>query len=543
MGRGSKGYYFAPFSGRAVFNQGIMQNVRHTAGGVDATSGFTNGMTAGRITGKQQVARLLQRMNQETNLAEALMPVFDEFGVVVALERAVDPKITAKLNKSTDLARMIGVWRGRQAEEAMSQVYNEKLIDNLKAMYDEDMKVSSSNQAQYVNLLSSKVAKDNPVIADAVSLFTNETLAYIKDKFGDEFWVRKDMIRDAIGERSASVGDLWNGVTSMDKPSRDALRKALAGAFGLDAYRYMVKSEQVIQNFMADMRTLIVVKSVVVPAANFVSNVFQLIGRGVPMVSIAKGMPAKLGEIDSYAKTRLRQIEAEAELRAVGSDLVKKRKLEAEIQSITDAHKRLSIWPLVQAGEFSSIADVGMQAEDLELTSGKLASFIERQVDKLPEGVRNAGRYALITKDTALFRGLQKSVQYGDFIAKAVLFDDLVGRQKLSREQALARITEEFVNYDRLPGRFRSYLENMGLLWFYNFKIRSTKVALSTIRNNPVHALMAMTLSAPAFLGNIGSPITDNIAAKALTDTLGYSVGPDMGFRAPQLNPWMNLIN
>lgn len=543
MGRGSKGYYFAPFSGRAVFNQGIMQNVRHTAGGVDATSGFTNGMTAGRITGKQQVARLLQRMNQETNLAEALMPVFDESGVVVALERAVDPKIIAKLNKSTDLARMIGVWRGRQAEEAMSQVYNEKLIDNLKAMYDEDMKVSSSNQAQYVNLLSSKVAKDNPVIADAVSLFTNETLAYIKDKFGDEFWVRKDMIRDAIGERSASVGDLWNGVTSLDKPSRDALRKALAGAFGLDAYRYMVKSEQVIQNFMADMRTLIVVKSVVVPAVNFVSNVFQLIGRGVPMVSIAKGMPAKLGEIDSYAKTRLRQIEAEAELRAVGSDLVKKRKLEAEIQSITDAHKRLSIWPLVQAGEFSSIADVGMQAEDLELTSGKLSSFIERQVDKLPEGVRNAGRYALITKDTALFRGLQKSVQYGDFIAKAVLYDDLVGRQKLSREQALARITEEFVNYDRLPGRFRSYLENMGLLWFYNFKIRSTKVALSTIRNNPVHALMAMTLPAPAFLGNIGSPITDNIAAKALTDTLGYSVGPDMGFRAPQLNPWMNLIN
>lgn len=543
MGRGSKGYYFAPFSGRAVFNQGIMQNVRHTAGGVDATSGFTNGMTAGRITGKQQVARLLQRMNQETNLAEALMPVFDEFGVVVALERAVDPKITAKLNKSTDLARMIGVWRGRQAEEAMSQVYNEKLIDNLKAMYDEDMKVTSSNQAQYVNLLSSKVAKDNPVIADAVSLFTNETLAYIKDKFGDEFWVRKDMIRDAIGERSASVGDLWNGVTNLDKPSRDALRKALAGAFGLDAYRYMVKSEQVIQNFMADMRTLIVVKSVVVPAVNFVSNVFQLIGRGVPMVTIAKGMPAKLGEIDSYAKTRLRQIEAEAELRAVGSDLVKKRKLEAEIQSITDAHKRLSIWPLVQAGEFSSIADVGMQAEDLELTSGKLASFIERQVDKLPEGVRNAGRYALVTKDTALFRGLQKSVQYGDFIAKAVLFDDLVGRQKLSREQALARITEEFVNYDRLPGRFRSYLENMGLLWFYNFKIRSTKVALSTIRNNPVHALMAMTLPAPAFLGNIGSPITDNIAAKALTDTLGYSVGPDMGLRAPQLNPWMNLIN
>lgn len=543
MYRVAKSYYMAPTAGRAVFNQGIMQNVRHTAGGVDATSGFTVGMTAGRITGKQTIARLMARMSQEKATAEALMPVYDSAGEVIALERSVDPLVMSKLNKSTDLAKMIGVWRGRQVEEATSQVYNEQLIDNLKAMFDEDMKVSSSNKAQYINLLSPKVAKDNAVLADAVSLFTNETLAYIKDKFGDEFWVRRDMVRDAIGERSASVGDLWNGISNLPKDGQDQLRRALVGAFGIDAYKYMVRGEQILQNFMADMRTLIVVKSVIVPAANFVSNVYQLSSRGVPLLNIAKGMPAKIGEIDSYAKTRLRQIEAEAELRAATGNTVATRKLETEIQSITDAHKRLSIWPLIEAGEFSSIADVGMQAEDLELTSGKLASYIERQVDKLPDSVKTAGRYALITKDTALYRGLQKSVQYGDFIAKAVLYDDLTKRLGMSKADALARITEEFVNYDRLPGRFRSYLENMGLLWFYNFKIRSTKVALSTIRNNPVHALLSMSLPAPDFLGTIGSPIGDNIAAKALSDTLGSSVGTDMAFRAPTLNPWMNLIH
>ncbi len=203
----------------------------------------------------------------------------------------------------------------------------------------------------------------------------------------------------------------------------------------------------------------------------------------------------------------------------------------------------MSIWPLIEAGEFTSIADVGMQAEDLELTSGKLASYIERMVDKLPESVRTAGRYALITKDTALFRGLQKSVQYGDFIAKAVLFDDLTKRQKKTKEEALIRITEEFVNYDRLPGRFRSYLENMGLLWFYNFKIRSVKVALSTIRNNPVHALLSMSVPVPAFFGNVGSPITDNIIAKGMGGTLDSSMGIGMALRAPSLNPWFNIVD
>lgn len=60
----------------------------------------------------------------------------------------------------------------------------------------------------------------------------------------------------------------------------------------------------------------------------------------------------------------------------------------------------------------------------------------------------------------------------------------------MSKAEALAKIGEEFINYDRLPGRTRSYLENIGLMWFWNFKIRSAKVAASMIRNNPVHALL-----------------------------------------------------
>lgn len=69
---------------------------------------------------------------------------------------------------------------------------------------------------------------------------------------------------------------------------------------------------------------------------------------------------------------------------------------------------------------------------------------------KLPEGVQTAGRYAFVAKDTAMFQGLQKAVEYGDFLAKAILYDDLVQRQKKPKDVALGQITEEFVNYDRL---------------------------------------------------------------------------------------------
>jgi hypothetical protein len=116
----------------------------------------------------------------------------------------------------------------------------------------------------------------------------------------------------------------------------------------------------------------------------------------------------------------------------------------------------------------------------------------------------------------------------------------------LNEEAALDRITEEFVNYNLLPGRTRSYAESRGLTWFWAFKIRSLKVAHRHIRDNPVRALLA-TLGTPYLPDvpgvSIGSPITDNAASVLMDGRAGYSVGPQMLFHAPELNPWLNMVN
>ncbi|UZV39846.1 RNA polymerase [Xanthomonas virus PB119] len=545
-GASKKGYYFAPVSGRAAYNQGIFQNVRHTSNGVDAVTGFSHdNMTAGRITERAEVQAINAAMAAASQLRnapaaiEALMPIYDDKGVAVAYERAIDPKQLLRTKGDDHFAKMIGVWRGRQVEEAKAQFFNERLVDALHDMYDADTKASSTAQEKYVNLFAKKTDR---VVEDAAQLFSAETRAYIKSKFGEEFWVRKDMLNDAIGYRSASTGDVFTGNTRWSKEATDTAKKVALGLFGNKAYSYITNGERVLQNFVQDARTIIVIKSVVVPISNSIANVYQLAGRGVPLLSIAKGYPQKASEIDSYVKSRLRQIEAEAELRAT-TDITRERKLKAEIQSITDSHKRLSVWPLIEAGEFTAISDVGMTTDDIDLTSGKLNAYMEKLTDKLPESFKTAGRYALITKDTALYQGLQKAIQYGDFIAKAILYDDLVKRQRKTPDYALGRITEEFVNYDRLPGRFRGYLESIGLLWFWNFKIRSAKVGLSMIRNNPLHSLLAVAAPAPTMFGSVGLPIEDNLFAKMADGSLDYSVGVGQAFRAPLLNPWVNLVN
>ncbi len=537
----ARSYYFAPVQAQAPFSQGILQNVRNTAGGVDLGTGFTMGsMVAGRITDKPSVDRITKALARGERGNEPLLPVYDDKGNVVAYEQSIDPNMLKHIEGENHLARAIGVWRGRQVEEAKAQRFNDMLIENLHSMYENDLKMSASNKSQYVNLFGSKL---DPVTADALKLMNSETRQKAESLFGEgELWVRRDMLNDALGYRAASVGDAWSGNSRWSPETLDTFKKAMLGVFGNRAYKYTMGGENLVQNLVKEAKTLIVVKSVVVPAVNFLANLYQMVARGVPVKNIAKSIPQKTAEINQYLKSRLRQVDAEAELRAA-TNPNQIRKLKAEIQSITDSHKRLSIWPLLEAGEFSSIADAGIGRDDILITEGKLHEYMDKLADKLPKSVRTAGRYALITKDTALFQGIQKTVEYSDFIAKAIIYDELTQRKGKTREEALGRVTEEFINYDRLPGRFRGYMESVGLMWFYNFKIRSAKVAVSMIRNNPVHAAMAMLAPTPTMFGNVGLPIQDNIFSIAAKGGLDYSWGFGQGLRAHNLNPWMNLVN
>ena len=135
-GTAQQGYYTSRCSPACRFGQGLFQNVQETINGVDAATGYTFGLTAGRITGKANVAAARRRSQFETATnPEALMPVFASDGQVIAYERAMDPA-QATPNQDTSISRMIGVWRGRQVEEYKAGIINSDVLRSLKKMYD-----------------------------------------------------------------------------------------------------------------------------------------------------------------------------------------------------------------------------------------------------------------------------------------------------------------------------------------------------------------------------------------------------------------------
>ena len=219
--------------------------------------------------------------------------------------------------------------------------------------------------------------------------------------------VRRDLLKDTFGARQASVGDLFTGNTRWNPKVAREFEKVITGMFGVfgkDAFTTLVGSEQNIQDVIAGVKQTIVVRSVVVPVANMVSNMVMLMNRGVPIRAIIHGVGAKTAEINSYVKRRQREIDLEADLRAANgkNDTGAALKIENQIQSIKDSYRRMSIWPLIEAGEFSAISSGQVTAEDLALSDGRWSNFLEKKINSLDGPLREIARYGLVTRDTAL---------------------------------------------------------------------------------------------------------------------------------------------
>ena len=530
------GYYFNKANVNRVFQQGTIQNVHVTVSGVNVYTGWTDGSPiAGKITDSIEVAKILSRRVKSSS--EPLLPVFDSTGSVIAFERSLSVEKKALIEYSTDLAKRLGATRGRQHEEVMSQHYNQVVINNLKQMYEED-----PNKKQYVDLFDDAALAKDPVLKDAVKLFTGAVREQIEDQFGENFYVKREILMDVVGYRAASLTDPWTGVSRFSPKTLKTMKGIAYAILGKDAFTTLNEYEDSYQNVIGFVKTNIVVRSVVVPFANIMGNIVHLMSVGVSPYDIYKKVPKKMVELEYFISSqhRLTQIEAELFAAKTLSNKFQASKLEAESKSIHSALSKLSIIELINAGELSNINDIGFVDEDASMLKGNFKEYFEKLVEATPDGIKTVGKHLIITKDTALFSGLEKSVLYGDFIAKAILFDSLVQKGQ-DKDTALARISEEFVNYDKLPGRGRGYLESMGLLWFYNFKLRSIKVAMSAMRNNPLYVLLA-GLGVGAPLG-VETGIGDNAIAQIMEGSIGYSIGVDMGISGLSANPYANIIN
>lgn len=549
----SRGYYTTKTKQTGTYSQGIMQTVQDTYRGVDATTGLSvNGTTSGVIAGEavESITDELNTAQGISNDKEGLIPRFDDEGVVY-YERAINPDILAKHQApKSNLALMLGSWAGRQVEEKLAQEYNRELLVELKRIYDAR---GPEDDVLYVNLPQEKLDLDNwergsktykknhrkpdRIYVDSWKVISPQTKKMIDEIFGeDQFFVRKDQMNLALGYRDPSIVDMWTGDTRVPKAVQEGVQAVTSLVMGKHAMKGMAALEGATQGVVSTAKDIIVVRSLVVPYMNTQANVFQLSTRGIGFKQMLNEYPNKLSEIEQYNKNAKKLIRLDTQIELAGTDKNRVAVLNQQKQVILDQNKRFSIAPLIDAGAYKNISE-GITDLDVDLTTGRLGEWVENQTNKLPNGVQTVAKYGLLSKDTALYKGANKAVQYGDFIAKTIYYDSLIAKG-LTHDAAMKLVNEEFVNFSVLPGRTRTAMESYGATWFLTFKIRIMKIAMNQLRENPARALIVGST-----VGDLGSPVADNLVSVIADDRLGYSLGWEMMFGSAGLNPWLNVID
>lgn len=533
--QGSFGYYYRAASPMNTFSQGIIQNIESTVAGVSRANGFSTNNVVGIVVSDGVVKDITNGVYESTN--EDLIPVYGTDGSIISYERTMDYTLVNKIPVEMDITKVLGTTRGRQVEEVAAEVWNAEIIATMNQDYEEAV-----DKSNYIDLLDKDAFEDDPVYKESVSIFSSNFKEMVQAMGSNSLYARKETVREVIGYRKASLTDPFTGRSRLPKEVQKSIKDITMFMFGKDAFNYIAYAENAVLEGVQLVKTVIAVKSIVVPIANILGNLIHLASISVNMVNALKRVPVFLAEVEQYHRNQKRIVDIEVELTTNPSQFVIK-KLNAELRSIEASNKRMKIYPLIEAGELSGVNDAGNLDGELPFvstTSGKFRQTVERWIDQTPEGVKVVGRQLFVAKNTALFKGLQKTVMYGDFIAKAILYYDLLDKGTPVTE-VKARVQEEFVNYDKLAGRTRDALESFGLLWFYNFKLRSMKIALNMLRNNPLYALtLGLGVSEPF---NMGTAFTDNALGLAIKGDLSYSIGVEMGLNGMGMNPYHTLVN
>lgn len=415
----------------------------------------------------------------------------------------------------------LGKWSANEFIESASKSFNVEAVALTKKVYDEDAKFYGSNTSKFYVDINEEAKKDR-IVKDAWDRVDPAIKTAIANNFGGKALVRKDMLDLFIGYRSASITDIYTGNSRMPAKALNTAAKLADILLGRNAYKILGHAERAIQYTTSTARNYIVVRSCVIPFNNIVSNIIQLRMKGIPYSEIAKGIRTKTMELEEYRRIEKQNIQLKSKL-ITAKSRQEKQKLDNRLENNLQRIKTMSIYPMIKAGELSSLADVGDEYND-SIFTGKWADKINEEVAKIPEPIVKAGKWLSVSKDTGLYKLMEKATIYGDFIAKSIYFDRLLGDGvKLENAQRMAM--EEFVNYDMMAGRTREYLENMGIIWFYNYKLRISKIAMDIFLHNPASWIFGELIT-PQWALDKGTVLEDNFFSKAASGGLGGTFMP-----------------
>ena len=507
------------------FQTGILGKTESTVFGTSLRTNEALGSFAGQWSGsedtKQHINALLSAgkkamsdPNYYENLGSeiSIQPVIDGSGNVKHFSVDLPTKMRNDLIATHEAGiQSIGNLHGRISEEVVTQNIN---IENIKAL--NQAYKNSIDKMSYIKIDGKLKPKSDSKADKAFAKSVNEFYWSLPESTRDYIeqhglYVYRNELDNVIGYHQHSITDIYTGKSTLPEPVQQAA-KGLFGVFGLvgiKPIKAVSTIEQGTKEFVSWGKDIILNRSLVVAAQNLISNAIHLVSVGVKPKDVVRYAKEGLINAQNYERNFTRALELDYKLRNSTLNQEQKMLMEQEYAFLEDSLANNPIAPLSEAGLMTSIAGAAGYERSLEAIAdfslahkagNKLGiNKYRNKFDKTKAG--NIVNNILISKESRTHEIMTKALDYGDLVAKYVLYKHLTENRAFKSERAMNVVREEFVNYSMNRGAGFDYLNSIGATWFASYALGIQKVIYKMLRRNLLSTLA--TYSAGSALKHI----------------------------------------
>lgn len=450
----------------------------------------------------------------------SFIPVLNASGDVVDYRYVMSEHLKdTLLEKNNSMVESLARSLGAVKEKENSEVVNRRLMEALKAQYEEDK--ANFNLDGYLFLSYDHADKH---LRDTYRLLPDDARNYAEQLFGGrQIPVRKDLLNISFGYRKFSVKELWEEDSQAPKWVKNFITKVLDLVTGGRGHKIALKGERGLQELVRFVKDTVVIKSIVVMIDNMLSNSVEL-NRfyGVPLKDVFMQQYKAFKAANGYRKNEaeLKSVELKLGMKHYRNQQERQALLQRQTE-LRDQQARNPVAPLIEEGLLQSIV------EDVGQTDSRYAyrHSIEAKIrDTFNLGDHQIPQFiheVLLTKQSNSYQALNSAVQLSDFASRYVLFKHLTEAKGMSQREAMKEAVEAFVNYDIPQHKLMQYGNDMGLLWFTKYYLRIQKVVFKAMRREPVR-LMMLLMGQRYFDVDVAEPADSFMLENSPTNKVGF---------------------
>lgn len=459
---------------------------------------------------RDEVIRLMHEGKYEALPSDSMIsPNFNKAGQVVDFSYGMTKELKINL---LDMERKVSTVIGRTAastyDKKETEKFNESLMELIRKDAEENlnpkrMSIIGKNSKEYI-----EISKDSN--SRHVQTLWKILPGDIKRKYPKGFMVRRDLMFTYLGYREMSIAEL-PGIKQffdINSTARTAMIKH-AVQFAEKLWQELIKISK------AD----VIIRTPGVFIGNVVSNFMLMYVSGHSFKEITTMKYQGVKELRSYIADMKLGIELEAKQQAGILTKTEERKLSVIQNNLQNS----PVKDLVDEGFYTTIIEEMEHGADTGSYFNKLA---KKKLQNVPKIFTTGVDLLYITENTKLFKLIEKGIQASDFAARYAQYHLLIERGT-PKEDAIAIVRDNYINYNTPNSRFVEWANRMGFIMFTKYFTRIQKVIHRYGKNHPAKLLLSI-LAQNVVLGDLDTFDDQSILTK------------DMGNLF--YNPWDNMM-